>query len=144
MGLKTTCDSCGAVKFASLTEVKGKYLCPLCASNPEGKAKYYCNACHNYAPHALRKGSGWIEVVLYLFYIVPGVIYSIWRRAGPPTVCPLCRATALVPASAAKPTLAPAPSALGRDEVECPYCAERILARAKVCKHCGKQVRSEA
>src|SRR5450830_578538 len=25
-------------------------------------------------------------------------------------------------------------------ERECPYCAENILARAKVCKHCGKDV----
>lgn len=27
-----------------------------------------------------------------------------------------------------------------REERECPYCAERILARAKVCKHCGRDV----
>jgi uncharacterized membrane protein YdbT with pleckstrin-like domain len=27
-----------------------------------------------------------------------------------------------------------------RDERECPYCAERILKRAKVCKHCGREV----
>jgi membrane protein YdbS with pleckstrin-like domain len=27
-----------------------------------------------------------------------------------------------------------------RVERECPYCAERILARAKVCKHCGREV----
>ena len=28
----------------------------------------------------------------------------------------------------------------GRVERECPYCAEKILAKAKVCKHCGKEV----
>jgi uncharacterized membrane protein YdbT with pleckstrin-like domain len=28
----------------------------------------------------------------------------------------------------------------GRVERECPHCAERILARAKVCKHCGRDV----
>jgi uncharacterized membrane protein YdbT with pleckstrin-like domain len=28
----------------------------------------------------------------------------------------------------------------GRVERECPFCAERILARAKVCKHCGRDV----
>ncbi|HEV7366095.1 MAG TPA: PH domain-containing protein [Gemmatimonadales bacterium] len=28
----------------------------------------------------------------------------------------------------------------GRVERECPYCAERILARARVCKHCGRDV----
>ena len=27
-----------------------------------------------------------------------------------------------------------------RDERECPFCAERILKRAKVCKHCGREV----
>jgi len=27
-----------------------------------------------------------------------------------------------------------------RVERECPYCAEKILARAKVCKHCGREV----
>jgi uncharacterized membrane protein YdbT with pleckstrin-like domain len=27
-----------------------------------------------------------------------------------------------------------------RVERDCPYCAEKILARAKVCKHCGKEV----
>lgn len=33
-----------------------------------------------------------------------------------------------------------ASSAVRRDERDCPYCAERILARAKVCKHCGREV----
>lgn len=27
-----------------------------------------------------------------------------------------------------------------RDEHECPYCAERILKKARVCKHCGRDV----
>ena len=40
-------------------------------------------------------------------------------------------------AAIAAAAFAPAP---GRDERECPYCAERILARAKVCKHCGRDV----
>ncbi len=29
---------------------------------------------------------------------------------------------------------------LSRDERECPYCAERILVKANVCKHCGRDV----
>jgi uncharacterized membrane protein YdbT with pleckstrin-like domain len=32
------------------------------------------------------------------------------------------------------------PSPAARTERECPYCAERILAKARVCKHCGRDV----
>jgi uncharacterized membrane protein YdbT with pleckstrin-like domain len=34
------------------------------------------------------------------------------------------------------PVVAPA----ARIERECPFCAEMILAKAKICKHCGKEV----
>jgi uncharacterized membrane protein YdbT with pleckstrin-like domain len=27
-----------------------------------------------------------------------------------------------------------------REERDCPFCAERILARARLCKHCGREV----
>ncbi len=33
-----------------------------------------------------------------------------------------------------------ASDATKREERDCPFCAERILARAKVCKHCGRDV----
>jgi hypothetical protein len=29
---------------------------------------------------------------------------------------------------------------VGRDERDCPFCAERILRKASVCKHCGRDV----
>jgi DNA-directed RNA polymerase subunit RPC12/RpoP len=32
------------------------------------------------------------------------------------------------------------PVAAPRFERECPYCAELILAKARVCKHCGRDV----
>jgi rRNA maturation endonuclease Nob1 len=28
-------------------------------------------------------------------------------------------------------------------KVECPYCAEIIKSQAKVCKHCGKEIKTE-
>ena len=37
----------------------------------------------------------------------------------------------------------PVPEAVAgsvREERDCPYCAERILAKARVCKHCGREV----
>lgn len=140
MSLKTSCDGCGQGVLGNLTLINGRYLCRECASNPTGVHKYYCNACHNFSPVALRKGNGWIEFVLYLCYFVPGIIYSIWRRSGEPTVCPICRANALISAGSAKAPVQTV-AAESRDEVDCPFCAEKILARAKICKHCGKDVR---
>lgn len=40
-------------------------------------------------------GSGAIELVLWLFALLPGVIYSIWRRSGRPT-CAGCGSRDLV------------------------------------------------
>lgn len=36
------------------------------------------------------------------------------------------------------PPAVPAPG--GREERECPYCAEPILKKARICKHCGRDV----
>jgi membrane protein YdbS with pleckstrin-like domain len=36
--------------------------------------------------------------------------------------------------------LAPSAATEERIERECPFCAERILAKARVCKHCGREV----
>ena len=38
-------------------------------------------------------------------------------------------------------TMAPLPPLYPtREERDCPYCAERVLARARVCKHCGREI----
>lgn len=105
--------------------------------------QYYCNSCKNFTSEALRKGSGWIEFILYFFYLAPGVIYSIWRRSDEPNVCPVCKKDALIPASMANPIDNETGSNEIRIERECPYCAEKILLKAKVCKHCGGNIESE-
>jgi hypothetical protein len=82
------------------------------------------------------KGNGWIELILWLCYIVPGLIYSIWRRSGEPSVCPTCKSETLKPYVESANTTA----VVQRVEVECEWCAEKILASAKICKHCGREV----
>ncbi len=37
------------------------------------------------------------------------------------------------------PAYVPPPNSV-REERDCPYCAERVLARARVCKHCGRDI----
>jgi uncharacterized membrane protein YdbT with pleckstrin-like domain len=41
--------------------------------------------------------------------------------------------------ASAAPTASALPAEV-REERECPWCAERILAKAKVCKHCGREI----
>lgn len=41
-------------------------------------------------------GSGWIEVILWLCYLVPGLIYSIWRRTKRNAACAACSSRELV------------------------------------------------
>lgn len=41
-------------------------------------------------------GSGWIELILWLFALLPGVIYSIWRRGQRKPVCEACGSRDLV------------------------------------------------
>lgn len=126
---------------------------PVQPPQPLNQARYFCNSCQNYTATAKMRGSGWIELGCYLIFFWPGILYSIWRRQGTPNVCPLCRQEGLVPAQAAVPgyatppgyaqapmgAVAPAAPVI-RNEIECPSCAEPILAKAKVCKHCGNPV----
>ncbi len=48
------------------------------------------------------KGSFLIEIVLWLFFIIPGLIYSIWRASSKEVVCPQCRNASLIPANSPK------------------------------------------
>lgn len=45
----------------------------------------------------ITRGSGLIEIVLWLTFIIPGVIYSIWRRSSPSQVCSQCKNQSLIP-----------------------------------------------
>lgn len=57
-----------------------------------------CSKCGQVADPASRtNGSIWIEVVLWLCFIVPGLIYSIWRLTTRHDVCPSCGSADLLP-----------------------------------------------
>lgn len=57
-----------------------------------------CTRCGSLQPpHRVLPGSGWIELVLWLFALLPGIIYSIWRRSSTtPPRCPSCGSRELV------------------------------------------------
>ena len=65
--------------------------------------EFVCTEC-GYVGKAKKtmKGNFLIEVVLWLTFIIPGVIYSIWRLANTPLVCPKCGKESLIPTDTPK------------------------------------------
>jgi hypothetical protein len=70
----------------------------------------YCPNCGTVGPAKTRvKGSFAIELLLWLCFLVPGVIYSIWRLTTKEAVCPSCGAPNMIPADSPKARAALAP-----------------------------------
>jgi hypothetical protein len=56
-----------------------------------------CKSCGTAQHGALAlPGSGWIEFILWLCCLVPGLIYSIWRRSKRSAACSACGSRELV------------------------------------------------
>lgn len=58
----------------------------------------HCMRCGTEGPPKTRtNGSILIEIVLWLMFLVPGIIYSIWRLTTRRRVCAACGSEQLVP-----------------------------------------------
>ena len=42
-------------------------------------------------------GSFAIEIILWLCFLLPGVIYSVWRQTKRREICPKCKSLNLIP-----------------------------------------------
>jgi hypothetical protein len=57
-----------------------------------------CKTCgHVGFPKTITKGSFFMEVILWLFFLLPGLIYSIWRLTSKEDVCPKCKNATMIP-----------------------------------------------
>ncbi len=106
-----------------------------------GDGKRHCMQCGvDGLPKRQTKGSLAIEIILWLCFLVPGLIYSIWRISTRFDACPACGSNKLVPLNA--------PAAVAQKEataqIRCPDCAELIQSQARVCKHCGLKITGTA
>lgn len=57
---------------------------------------YAANCGHRGYPKTVTKGALLIEMILWVTFLVPGVIYSIWRHSSRYQVCPSCGAPHMV------------------------------------------------
>lgn len=80
--------SCIVIAFIAL-HIVGGYL--------DGQSPVICHSCGSRGAKTLTPGSILIELVLWLCFILPGLIYSIWRLCGRRKVCAACSASSLVP-----------------------------------------------
>jgi hypothetical protein len=61
-------------------------------------AKRYCTTCgHEGEPKSVTRGSMAIEILLWLCFIIPGLVYSLWRLTTRHKACAQCKSTNLVP-----------------------------------------------
>jgi hypothetical protein len=51
-------------------------------------------------PRRVTPGPGWITLVLLIFFVVPGVIYWLWRHTSTYEVCAQCGNRSLIPPTA--------------------------------------------
>ena len=80
-----------------------------------------------------------MEVWLWLFFIIPGIIYSVWRRLARYEGCAMCGNQHIVradspAAQSALLKLSPTPS-LGL--WFCMACGEPIFGEGSLCERCG-------
>ncbi len=73
-------------------------------SQAEAKLNWFCPSCESFAQGVKKtcRGSGWVEFALWLCFIAPGFIYSVWRSAAKDRACPHCKARPMIPADSPK------------------------------------------
>jgi hypothetical protein len=64
------------------------------------RTKIICRNCGNIGfSKEVIKGSLWITIILLFFYILPGIIYEIWRGTTKVFCCPKCNSQSIIPAN---------------------------------------------
>jgi RNA polymerase subunit RPABC4/transcription elongation factor Spt4 len=97
-----------------------------------------CRNCgHTGHPERRLKGHFLITVILLLCYIIPGIIYMIWRRAGVRDSCTKCGSENIVDAASPAGVAAAHEMFSPNTHVKCPDCKELVRKDANKCKHCG-------
>lgn len=63
------------------------------------KQQFICTSCGYVGfPTTTTKGSFLIELALWFCFLLPGLIYSIWRLSSRYSSCPKCKGQNMIPA----------------------------------------------
>jgi hypothetical protein len=112
-----------------------------------------CLQCGSVSKRAVRtiQGSFLLECFLWLLFILPGVIYSVWRLTTKAKVCPACSSREIVPLASplgqklqrelatvgsVPPSAIELPAA-AEIRSRCSNCGQHSPARSSFCSHCG-------
>ncbi len=67
------------------------------------KREYICTNCGYVGPPIkITPGSFLLEIVLWCFFLLPGILYSIWRLTSKYEACPKCKKPTLIPVDTPK------------------------------------------
>jgi len=62
------------------------------------RREFVCERCHHVGTaKSTVAGNGAIELLLWLTFIIPGIIYSFWRLSSKYSICKKCGAKDLIP-----------------------------------------------
>ncbi|MAQ77337.1 hypothetical protein CL684_02325 [Candidatus Campbellbacteria bacterium] len=62
------------------------------------RTKQVCTQCGNVGyPKSITKGNIGFELILWLLFIIPGLIYSIWRHTTTHKACRVCKNKNMIP-----------------------------------------------
>lgn len=96
-----------------------------------------CKNCgHIGSPEQKLKGHILITIILLICWIIPGLIYMIWRRSGLKNTCTSCGSENIVRTDSAAGQTALHDIPTPRTHVKCPDCRELVRKDASKCKHC--------
>lgn len=60
--------------------------------------QFICKSCgYVGTTQKITKGSFFIEIVLWLCFFIPGLIYTIWRLTTTYSACPECKNDSMIP-----------------------------------------------
>jgi len=67
----------------------------------ERQPECICTHCHTrVTPEVHTPGSAGLELLAWIVFLVPGLLYSLWRRNARTLICPVCKAPNPIPLTA--------------------------------------------